>query len=252
MALPRGVINVNAAFTQRKTTSKKTGRIRLKNFRIDIEADDLIVDLRARETNAEFTGLLQEILNTQWGRVTETVSPTTLARRESAARNPGSKANQRRYAGGKIGALTPNQTPYKFRDSNRMRHTTIRLRPGGSKGQGAATINVPANRLDPTTFGNQAQFQQMLSDLRRLIPLIGGRIEGETKKQLDQGMTALLEGIVSNNEKRYQQLLRRRNRVLRQLLRAFGINADAFAFTQQIRLQRGVRQGKRVDKQTAG
>lgn len=251
MALPRGVINVNAVFSQKKTISKKTGKIRLKNYRIDIIADDLIIDLRARETNADFTGLLQEILDKQWSRVTETVSPSTLARRESAQRNPGSRTNQKRYAGGKIGALTPNQTPYKFRDSNRMRHTTIKLRTK-STGEAAATINVPANRLDPTTFGNQAQFQQMILDLRRLIPILGGRIEGEAQAQLDKGMTALLEGIVSNNEKRYQQLLRRRNRVLRQLLRAFGINADAFAFTQQIRLQRGVRQGKRVDKQTAG
>jgi len=151
-----------------------------------------------------------------------------------------------------------------LRDSGRMQNTTIRLRnrsaasgaTGNRHSRGSATINMPANRMDPAhpdwrgKYG-QNQLQVVLREIPKLLPVLG-RWDSRTQNRVNQGVDALLSGLVSNSRQRFEALQRRKSRVMRQLLRAFGVNADFLAFTQQLRLQRGVRIGKVSEKRTEG
>jgi len=271
--LPNGVFDVNGdfndpklgSFSRRHSLSHRTQIRKAKNFRIDIVSDPLIIDTRAGEVNKTFTGLLQATLNEQFDAITKKVSVGTKAQREKMFRSStANKKYKKRYAGGRIGELKPSPTSDIYmKDSGRLQRTVINLRnkPGAAgisgaignrHSRGVATINVPANRLDPVEFGDEAQFQEFVRTMRELLPILSGKSSPATKAKIDKGMVALMEGMVENSEKRYNALIRRRNRVIRQLLRSFGINADVFAFTQQIRIQRGVRQGQRLQKETVG
>jgi len=84
---------------------------------------------------------------------------------------------QDRYSGGRTGTKQPNQTKRLFNDSGRLAEGiyvqgTGRVEnPGPHGGTGNEwTINVPANRLDPSTFRSMGLFQAMTDKLLTLVP----------------------------------------------------------------------------------
>lgn len=76
---------------------------------------------------------------------------------------------RRRYSGGRIGTRPPARSDRLFNDSGRFAES-IAARAAGD----GYTVNVAANRLDPTTFnGGEPALLRMVARLRALVPEFG-------------------------------------------------------------------------------
>lgn len=210
-------VDVWAVWRRQARTSKRTGRVRRSNFRVDISfkpKDALVVNTDAREANQRFGNLLLELIAEQFQASRKRVSPETLARRERAKRPPGnlSRWYKRRYSGGRTGELEPGRGDIgKWGiDSGRLLTTMrvgLRQRSGG---ESAATINVAANRLDPRSFGSAGDFRRFVEDLRDEVPVLGGQAadDAESKRVLSDGLGELLEGYISHSRAKRRALKR--------------------------------------------
>ena len=102
--------------------------------------------------------------------ISEFASDATQAMRKKAAGAFASGATWalKRYSGGRTGAKPPNQTARLFNDSGRLAEGWFVRENKEDRGW---TVNVPANRLDPSTFTGEG-FQRMLDKLRSLVPVL--------------------------------------------------------------------------------
>jgi hypothetical protein len=125
--------------------------------------------------------------------IAELAKPATIQRRQQAAKSlaAGSNFDRTRYTGGRTGSKPPNQTSRLFNDSGRLADG-IHARPNLERGKEQLanwTINVPANRLNPSTGWNDAsKFQAMVARLQTLVPelsLQGASKLGQAKEVRD-------------------------------------------------------------------
>lgn len=220
------------AHWRRQKRTLKSGKVRKKNFRIDLSFDPpdaLIAHTDARQLAREFGDMLSLMAAAQLSRSSKTVSPETVERRERAARPPGNTSRwyARRYSGGRTGHTPPRpQGNNKWgMDSGRLIRTVqVRTRQR-STGEAVATVNVAANRLDPERFGSRAAFIQFVKDLREEVPLLGGKLNATSpaeKRIIKQAMDQIREGLITNLEAKRRRLIRMRKQAIfsagRQLL----------------------------------
>lgn len=222
MAEEGPLINVNAAWRQVERTSKRTGKVSRKNYKVDFQIQDLIVDTDARALNSEFSELVKEVVKQEMQGISEVASLATRQRRQRAERDRQSGWYRKRYSGGRTGETVPNQSVRLFNDSNRMSNNlTLRARIN-SAGQSVITMNVPANRLDPRTFGSAGAFNEMQRKLRSLVPILDSKTTPVSNRFLEKGMRDLLEGLVASGKARHEALLRKRRRQFLAAARAAG------------------------------
>jgi hypothetical protein len=141
---------------------------------IEIVSEPLLMDLDELALGAGPADAVRDRLSKDTKAITgdaqsggSTAAPSTLARRKAAADNPAAPANRKRYSGGRTGFKAPNQTVRLFNDSGRLADGWF-VRE--NKEDRAWTVNAPANRLDPTTFG--PGFDAMLERFRALMPVL--------------------------------------------------------------------------------
>ena len=217
------MIDVNSAFEPLSKTSvlgggqtefraAKTKAGKPKNFAVEIESDRMYVSLDAREANKTFGAQLQAILAKQIESVKEDVSASTLRRRERdynmERRGNATRRHRKRFAGGRIGAVPPNDPGSgarwrkKFNQSGRMRFTTVRPRQRSSS-VSTATINFPANRLDPRTTD---RVDGIIADAKRLIPMLGGKTsDPQQRKDFEDLMQAHAEAATATSDAELQR-----------------------------------------------
>lgn len=179
------VLNDYGLTERRRTTSKGTK----SRYTIQIRSEPLIHNFSALELGRGPAEAMKDEIIKQINKVTEVASKGTIAKREHAERilagapigkngkvsTKGASAASviKRYSGGRTGLTPPNQTKYLFRDSGRLANITIM--PNRAYSDDAVwEVNVPANRLDPTTFGDMAQYKAMVARLQQLVPALGG------------------------------------------------------------------------------
>lgn len=148
------VIVTNQGFT---TRTSRTGKQRVT---IDVQSEPLVHNLDPRELGAGPAEALAELIRSDIAGISAQASPATIAARQRAARafsgavdpkrgkRSGSVGVNRRYAGGRTGALPPNQSDRLFNDSGRLVKSIV----ARAVKDGLYVINVAANRFDTQTL----------------------------------------------------------------------------------------------------
>lgn len=161
------------ATLESRTRTQKSGKSAVR-WSLSIKSAPILVNLSQVDLGRGPAEAIVAIVQRQFRAVSERVKPATEQKRKQAAAafTRGAAWAQRRYAGGTTGPTPPNQTspPRWGSDSGRLR--------GGifarwNAIEQAWTINVPANRLDPSTFKGGA-FEAMVSKLLQLVPALAG------------------------------------------------------------------------------
>lgn len=124
-------------------------------------------------------------------------APSTLDRRKRAAKElaRGEPSAVARYSGGRTGVTPPSTTSMRlFNDSDRFSKGFFVMR---NKQESGFTVNVPANRLDPTTFkGGEPAMAAMYQRLVALVPEFGNAAllleSPEVVKAIEDGIKGLI------------------------------------------------------------
>lgn len=148
---------INDFGLEQRTRTSPTGKTSVR-FTVSISGAPLPHDLNPRELGRKPALAMADWLRTRVKTIQASASLSTKASRESAARQfaAGDPRALARYSGGRMGAMPPNTQAggRLFNDSGRFA-AGITAVPAGKDGRPSAgewTINVPANRWDPTTL----------------------------------------------------------------------------------------------------
>lgn len=179
------VLNDYGLTERRRTTSKGTK----SRYTIQIQSEPMIHNFSALELGRGPAEAMKDVIVKQIKGVTAEASIATIKKRDSAARFLAGAATTKkgkpkatggvgasiikRYSGGRTGLMPPNPASTTlFNDSGRLSQITIM--PNRAYSDDAVwEVNVPANRLDPTTFGNRADYMRMVELLQKYVPALG-------------------------------------------------------------------------------
>lgn len=158
------VLNNNIANLQTRTS--KTGK---KRFVVTFKSEPIVANLDPKALGAGVSQAIAATLRAKVQAIGASAAAMTLDYRKRAAKayEKGARWATKRYAGGRIGAMSPNQSKSLFNDSGRF----IRSIVAGATKDGY-TVNVAANRLDPTTTG-PGGVERMFARLVQLVPEFG-------------------------------------------------------------------------------
>lgn len=218
----REIIDLNSEWVRIERDTKRKGLVK-KNYRVDVKADNMLVNPDARDANREFGAALQEVIVKQVSNVRATASRATVERRQRYYRDRNSRSYRRHYAGGRIGELEPDRAGTTLlQDSGRLQYTTVRPRRNSS-GESVATINFPANRLHPDYVGD---FDRVMATVQAHVPILDERTTATTDKDIIAAADKITAGALATSwasmdrklaEKRKLQL-----QVAKQLLKLAG------------------------------
>ena len=170
-----------AKFAQRQGSGRSKAR-----RTIEVESEPLLHDFNEDMLGVKPAEAIRNAISAGIKAVAAVASVGTLRRRARAKRrmsgapSPHQEAYRRRgagyagayedrYSGGRIGTLMPGQTVRLFNDSGRFADgLSVRQNPTDK----VFTVNVPANRLDPSEF-KPGLFDLMLIKLRQHVPVLG-------------------------------------------------------------------------------
>lgn len=158
----------DVALTERRGTLASGAR-RKARYSIDVKSEPLLFDLDGMNLgNAVAEAWLGRIKDNVRG-ISAVASKTTQALRVRGAMAlaKGQSWAMKRYGGGRMGTMQPNQTNKLFNDSERLVNGLhMRANPSDA----SYTINVPANRFNPGLFG--AGYDAMIQKFFTLVPML--------------------------------------------------------------------------------
>jgi hypothetical protein len=171
------VIILGGGLERRDRTS--ASGITKSRYTISVESTPLVHNFDELPLGQGPAEAMADVLKTKMRNITAFAKPATIARRKRAAIElaKGDPAAVRRYSGGRMvnaegvsgGPMPPSTGASRlFNDSGRFIGGIVVMRNKVEKG---FTINIPANRLDPTTFtGGEAALAAMYARLVALVP----------------------------------------------------------------------------------
>jgi len=166
MAITQDVIVINEGFQERRRTTSTGTKSR---YTITVTAEPIIHNFSAEKLGEGPAIAIRDVIVKQIKAITEVANLATIKRRQSAAKAIQAGKTDKRYSGGRMGAMAPSGSVRLFNDSGRLADGIfVRQNPQEKNW----TINVPANRLDPSTFKSQAAFVGMVNRLRELVPAL--------------------------------------------------------------------------------
>lgn len=162
--MSRGVYVINRGLETRTLKSGKT------RHTIRIDATPMVIDQDTKRLGKPVAEQIANHYRTRINGITEMASPGTLKARkaEEKAFIEGKSWAMKRFAGGRIGPMAPNQTDFKFKNSGRFAKSIT----ANASSDNAWRINVAANRLNDAIIG-AAAVQRIWNELVRLIPEFG-------------------------------------------------------------------------------
>lgn len=182
---------------QRTRTTKNGTSVR---YSIGITSEPILHDLDPIKLGDGPAQAIVGVIRRQIRGIGEFASLATRKKRESAARAfaKGEDWAMRRYTGGRTGMMQPNQTGRLFNDSGRLE---FGLFARENKVEKTWTINVPANRLDPTTFvGGAAAMAKMFDQLRRLVPALRNPQTLIDSPEVIAALNASIKGLIETRK----------------------------------------------------
>ena len=156
--------------TERKRTTSRGTKSR---YSVTIDAQPIVHDFSGTRLGDGPAEAMRDVLERKVRAVSGNVSQATILFRKHAsnALASGARWAMRRYGGGRTGVKQPNQSgDALFNDSGRLAQGFYVRQNTTEK---SWTVNVPANRLDPSTFRSQAEFQAMAKRLQTAVPELG-------------------------------------------------------------------------------
>lgn len=158
---------LGAATMRERITTNKNGTTRSR-VTIEISGESVGIGLDPRAYGKPVAEAIAELYRERIMSITSMAAPATLKAREVAKRAlaKGKSWAVKRYGGGRIGTLEPDQSDRLFNDSGRMAKSIV---VGAREGDPNFTINVAANRLDQNTAG-AAGVQKIWTRLVQLVP----------------------------------------------------------------------------------
>jgi hypothetical protein len=216
-----GVIDINGPWRTLQKRSKSGALAKRAKTSIDIKADPLLVDPDAKDSATIYAGAIRDIIQRQIRGISKRVSTATVERRERASRNTTSRSYKRRYAGGRTGETPPDPNSTQWAsDSDRLVNGIVVGRPRASSRFGAAvTVNVPANRLEPISFG-VSQFASFRDELRRLVPAMDADFTSDAQSvtEIRKALAEIADMTLSNKEADYRRKLAQRRKLVFDIL----------------------------------
>ncbi len=178
----------------------KSGAMR---YHISVESQPLIHSFDPRTLGKPVADAMAESLREKIRNIAATASAGTLRARDAAARAyaKGAPWAQKRYAGGRIGAMPPGQTERAFNDSGRFAQS---IAVGAA--DDAWRINVASNRLDPSTTGGELGVRRIWAALVRHVPAFGRPLELFNERGVQQGLKESLGALIVKAEARREAL----------------------------------------------
>lgn len=164
MARNENIIVLGGGLEQR--TNQKTGKQR---FTVTVKAEGVAINLDPIALGAPVAQAIAHHLREKMQAITATASPATLRARKAAemAIQAGKSWAVKRYGGGKMGNMAPNQSDKLFNDSGRFLKSIV----ASASKDGVWRINVAANRLDAkTATDGAAGVQRIWARLLELVP----------------------------------------------------------------------------------
>lgn len=181
MAITQDVVVLNdmgasSLSSRTRTTSSGDASVR---YSIEMRADPILHDFNQENLGQGPAQAIRDLLSRKMKAIGVAAADSTALRRANAAVGlaAGVPSYVARYSGGKIGLKPPRTTDPQnlFNDSGRFADgMAVRFNPTDNN----FTINVPANRLDPRTFGGgEAALVRMWQRLVALVPEFKGGTE---------------------------------------------------------------------------
>lgn len=193
------VLNSFGLEERRRTTSAGTK----SRYTISIKADAIPHIFDAKQLGRGPAEAIANAIKAGIKNVGQFAAAATQKKREQAARALAAGASWAvaRYSGGRTGQKAPNQTKRLFNDSERLAEG-IHVQAVGDE---SWTVNVPANRFDPSTFnGGAAAMAGMVARLQALVPELRGADElaknDMVKKAVADSIYEIIQRITGKNE----------------------------------------------------
>lgn len=165
----------------------KTGKVR---HTIDVIAEPLIHDLSPKTLGASVAVAIADALRRRVLAITAQAAPATIKARAVAAKAfaDGKSWAKKRYGGGRIGEMPPNQTTRAFNDSGRFAKSIV-----AQAQDETYVVNVAANRLNSAGAGS---VERIFARLVELVPAFANPAmlseDATVQKAIADGMNAAI------------------------------------------------------------
>lgn len=159
--MAKDVVILNNGLLERRTS--KTGKQR---YVMRVSAEPVVINTDPKALGKPIAEAIAHHLKERVKGITAQAAPATLKARAVAAKAfaAGKPWALQRYAGGRTGAMAPNQSDRAFNDSGRFAETIV----ANASSDGAWRVNVAANRLDDKT----GRAERIFKRLTELLPEI--------------------------------------------------------------------------------
>ena len=218
MPIDQNVIVLGAGLEERqRTTSKGT----TSRYTVTVSGDSLVHNFDDVALGAGPAEAIRNVLRDKVRAIVAVAAPSTLANRQraKAALQRGASWAVKRYSGGRTGTKEPGQTVRLFNDSGRFADGLFVRQNLKEK---SWTINVPANRLDPSTFADgQAGLQEMYQRLVELVPEFADASKladaPEVRRAVAESISDVLMKAGKETERLKRELIKKGLELLRQV-----------------------------------
>lgn len=198
-----------------------SGKQRKARYTFEIKSEPLLFDLNELALGGKLAEVWAQRIRDNTNGIAVRASDATIAMRTKAAAALAAGASwaTKRYAGGRIGAMAPNQSDKLFNDSGRLAKG-IFVRQNLT--DASYTVNVPANRMNRESFG--AGYDAMVARFVELVPMLDPKkalgdpaIERAVKESVDQMVTKLESNAEAAIARGLAKLRAERLRLFRQV-----------------------------------
>ncbi len=212
--------------TSSRTTLYSSGRVRSSSrdrMTMTIKSEPLVFNLDPKALGASVTGPIAEVLRERVSMISSPASEGTLRYRDRALKAfvQGKRWAVKRYSGGKIGSIPPARSNSLFNDSGRFARG---IAVGATKD--GFVVNVPANRLDPTTTDGDAGVIRIWQKLVALVPELASpemlMNDLRVRRGIEQGVAGVITKAAATTKQLSDvqaRLIAQRNKVLMNLLK---------------------------------
>ena len=202
-------------------TLDRRSRNGVTRYSISVDAEPLLLSLSREKIGKPVADAIRDAIQAGIRAISAQAKPETIKRRERAkvAMANGKAWALKRYAGGRTGASTPGQANDLYNDSGRFAAGLVVQQ---NTTEGTFAINVPANRLDPSTF-TPLRFTEMVRRLGELVPALRNPFDvPAVQESIREVVGDVMIRAITREQNRTAGLRTQRNQALAQVLSGFG------------------------------
>jgi len=202
---------------------RSSGKVK---YTVEVKSEPLIHDFDPKTLGGGVATAIAEALRRKVLEISAVAAPATLRARATAAKAfaAGASWSQKRYGGGRIGPMAPNQSDRMFNDSGRMAKSIA-----ASQRDDSWIVTMAANRLDPATAtGGSGGVQRIYRRLVELVPAFANTALLFEEQSVQKALVTSVEGLIVKAQETRDHLLETRARAALQLFRQ-GLSAFRLA-----------------------